>query len=224
MPTKKGIAVAVSTNFSIANTDQVYKTIEASPDIFKVSVSGYYPEVYNTTHTAGDINLVKSNLYRLKYFMEKLGSSFPVEVNYHLYKNNTGEDLKKMKELCKELCFILSTCRANFTPVERIIDHCQGKTDEKTKEFMKLLPVSVDEGLEMFKQFRNLPCRYLSNQLNINWDRSVSLCCACYNYPKSVVSKDFLLDSLEDIKNKKKNNDLCKPCIKYGANQYLLRI
>ncbi len=219
-----GIAVAVSSNFSISSADQLYKLVKSSPDILKISVSGFYPAVYNTTHTGGDINLVKSNLYRLKYLMEKNNYSFPVEVNYHLYKNNIGADLEKMKELCKELGFIFSTCYANITPVEKVIEYCKGHIDKKTNEVFKLLLVSIDKALKIAKPFRNLPCRLLFNQTNINWDRSVLLCCVSYDRKKSIISNDFLQDSLEDIEARKKNHDLCKACRRYGIHQYILEI
>ncbi len=219
-----GIATAVSTNLSISSSGQLYKLVKSSPDILKISLSGYYPDVYNKTHTGGDINLVKSNLYRIKYYMEKCSSSFPVEVNYHLYKNNVGADLKKMEELCKELGFVLSTCYANVTPVEKIIEYYNGHTDKKTKELLKLLLVSIDKALQIAKPFRNLPCRLLFNQVNINWDRSVSLCCVSYDRKKSIISDDFLQDSLKDIEIRKKNHDLCKICRRYGIHQYILEI
>lgn len=217
-----GIAVAVSSNFSIALAEQLEKVVKARPDILKISVSGYYPEVYNTTHTAGDINLVKSNLYRLKYLMEREKSSFVVDVNYHLYKNNLGRDLKKMKELCGELGFVLSTCYATVTPVERLIDYYEGKkVDRKTKSLLDLLLVSIDRGLEITQPFHYQPCGFL-NQVNINWDRSVSLCCASFDRKTTTVSRDFLKDSLEVIEEKKLTHELCGTCWPLGIPQYLL--
>lgn len=219
-----GVAAAVSTNFSINSDSQLHRLVKSSPDILKISLSGYYPNTYNETHAGGNINLVKSNLYKLKYYMDKNHSSFPVEVNYHLYKHNIGSDLGKMKDLCQELGFILSTTYANITPVERIIKYCQGDVDGKTKEFLKLLLVSLDKGLEISKPFRHLPCRFLSNQLNINWNRSVSLCCVSCDDNKSIISNDFLQDSLEDINKLKKNHTLCSACMEYGIHQYFLGV
>jgi len=219
-----GIAAIVSTNLSISSVEQLYKLVKSSPDTLRISLSGYYPNIYNTTHTGGDINLVKSNMYRIKYYMEKCSSSFPVEVNYHLYKNNIGTDLTKMKELCRELGFIFSTSYANITPVERVIEYYEGRIDEKTKEVLKLLLVSIDKAMEITKPFRALPCRLQSNQVNINWDRSVLLCCASYDRRKSIISDDFLQDSLEKINMRKKNHDLCTTCRRYGIHQYILEI
>lgn len=219
-----GIAVAVSTNFSVDSTEQLHKLVKSSPDIFKISVSGYYPDVYEVTHTGGNIDLVKSNMYRLKYYRERYHSSFPVEVNYHLYNNNIGIDLTKMKELCKELDFLFSTCYANVAPIERIIKYCQGNIDEKTKELSKLLLVDIKNGLEVTKPFHHLPCRFLDNQININWDRSVSLCCASYDSADVIISVDFLKTSLKEIKMLKRNRSLCKICMAYGIPQYILGV
>lgn len=219
-----GIATAVSTNLSIDSSDQFKKIVKSSPDYLKISLSGYYPETYNTTHTGGDINLVKSNLYRLKCLIEKHKSSIFVEANYHLYKNNIGIDLNKMKELCDDLGFVFTSCYANVTPIERLIDYCEGTLDAKTQEFLKLLLVGIDKGLEITESYRNLPCRFLSNQVNINWDRSVPLCCVCFDRPKSIISNDYLLESLEDILIKKKNHPLCGKCKRYGFPPYLLGV
>ncbi len=217
-----GIAIAVSSNFSITSAEQLQKLVKAGPDILKISVSGYYPQIYNTTHTGGDVNLVKSNLYRLKYYLEKEKSSFVVDVNYHLYKNNLGADLKKMRELCQELGFIFSTCYATVMPVERLIDYCQGKkVDQKTQALLDLLLVSIDKGLQITRPFHDRSCGFL-NQININWDRSVALCCASFDRETTTVSADFLKDSLGAIEKKKHSHKLCRECCRLGIPQYLL--
>lgn len=219
-----GIAVAVSSNFSIGNEKLIYNLVKSSPDIFKISLSGYFKKTYDLTHTGGDINLVKSNLYRLKYYMTKLGKSFLVEVNYHLYKHNQGDNLQEMERLCKELGFILSTCYANYTPVERIIDFCEGNLDEKSLEFLKLYVVNIEEGLKIASPYRNLPCRFLSNQVNINWDRSVDICCVSNDGSSSTISDDYLEESLDEIIAKKNNHALCDKCMSFGIHQYLLGV
>lgn len=219
-----GTATAVSTNLSIISSNQIKKIVKSSPDYLKISVSGYYPETYNTTHTGGDVNLVKSNLYKLKYFIEKHESPIFVEVNYHLYQNNIGIDQIKMKELCDDLGFVFSPCYANVTPVERLIDYCEGNLDVKTQEFLKLLLVGIDKGLKIAKPYNNLPCRFLTNQVNINWDRSVPICCVCFDRQNSIISYDYLKDSMKDILIKKENHPLCKKCKGYGFPPYLLGV
>jgi MoaA/NifB/PqqE/SkfB family radical SAM enzyme len=215
-----GIATSVSTNLSISSSEQLHKLVKSSPDMLKISLSGYFPDTYNKTHTGGDITLVKSNLYRVKHYIEKCKSSFLVEVNYHLYKHNIGIDMSKMKDLCRELGFIFSTTYANFGPVERVIAYCEGNLDSKARDFLNLYLVGIDKALEITKPFHSLPCRFLANQVNINWDRSVSLCCASHNKQRSVICNDFLQETLENIKVLKRDHDVCKTCTKYGIHQY----
>ena len=90
---ERNIAVGLSSNLSHINSKIIDKIGAYSPDYLKISLSGYYDEAYNSTHQGGDIELVKSNLYRLKYILKKSNSSTLVDINYHLYKNNNGKNL-----------------------------------------------------------------------------------------------------------------------------------
>src|SRR3989339_737818 len=128
-----GIAAAVSSNLSIKSADQIRHVIQASPEYLKISLSGYYPDVYNKTHTGGDINLVKSNMYRVRHYIDKFGADTFVDVNYHLYNNNNQKNLQKMKELCDELGFSLSATYSLVMPLERCLDHCDGIKDPQTE-------------------------------------------------------------------------------------------
>lgn len=223
----EGIAAAVSSHLSIPSETQIQNLVKSEPEYLKISTSGFYSEAYNSTHTGGDVNLVKSNMYKIKYLMDRYKSKIYVDVNYHLYKNNIGEDLIMMKKLCDELGFGLSTTFPVIFPIERCIDYLEKKTDSKAfKELSKLLLVNVDEGLEITKRYRDQPCRYLTNQVNINWDRSVPLCCVTFDRQKnsSIISNDFLADSLSFIDKKKENHSLCSKCSSLGIPPYQLGV
>jgi MoaA/NifB/PqqE/SkfB family radical SAM enzyme len=219
-----GVATAVSTNLSVISSDQIEKVVKAAPEYLKISLSGYYPDAYNSTHAGGDVNLVKSNLYKLRHFINKHKAPIFVEVNYHLYNNNAGPDLKKMQDLCAELGFSLATVYANVTPVERLIDYCEGKRDPVITELSKLLLVNIDQGLEVTRAYRHLPCRFLTNQININWDRTIPLCCVCFYRGDTILSQDYLKDSLDVILKNKENHRLCARCRKHGIPPYLLGV
>ena len=219
-----GVASAVSTNLSIESAEKIEKVIMTAPDYLKISLSGYYPEAYESTHTGGNADLVKSNLYRIKYFLEKHKADIFVEVNYHMYRNNIGEDLKKMRGLCEELGFAFAPCYANVTPVERLVDYCEGKVDEKTRKFFDLLLVGVDKGLEIAGPYNDRRCRFLSNQVNINWDRSVPLCCVCFDMKTATISQDYLKEPLDEINRKKEHHANCVKCLKYAIPPYLLGV
>ena len=223
---EEGIAAAVSSHLSIPSSNQIQKLVKSAPEYLKISLSGFYPDAYNSTHTGGDINLVKSNMYKIKYYMERYKSKIYVDVNYHVYKNNIGKDLEMMQKLCDELGFGLSTTYPVVMPIERCIDYLEGKPSKATVELSKLLLVNIDEGLEITKAHRNQPCRYLTNQLNINWDRSVPLCCVSFDRQKnsSIISNDYLKESLKDLSKKKEKHSLCTKCMGHGIPPYQLGV
>ena len=131
-----------------------------------------------------------------------------------------------MKKLCEELDFGLSTTYPVVFPIERCIDYLEGNPSKEVKDLSKLLLVNIDEGLEITKDHRNQPCRYLTNQVNINWDRSVPLCCVTFDRQKnsSIISNDFLKVSLKNLEKKKHNHSLCKKCVSHGIPPYQLGV
>ncbi|HEY9078870.1 radical SAM protein [Magnetovibrio sp.] len=217
---KNGIAAAVSSNLSIKSADQIRDVIQARPEYLKVSISGYYPDVYDLTHTGGDINLVKSNLYRVKHYIDKYNAGTFVDVNYHLYTNNNHKNLNKMKELCDELGFTLSATYALVMPLERCLDHCDGIEDPQTKALEDILLVNIDEGLEVTKDFRANTCPFKDNQMNINWDLKVPVCCVVFNREGTIVADNFLDSSLVEINKSKDEAEICAKCMGYGLPAY----
>ena len=215
---ENGIAAAVSSNLSIVNADQIRKVINASPEYLKVSLSGYYPEVYDVTHGGGDINLVKANLYRIRYFIDKFKSNTIVDVNYHLYTNNNGKNLQKMQELCDELGFSLSTVNSLVMPLERVIDYVEGKDEAKTSELNKILPVTIEEGIEIASEYDLDSCPFMHNQ--VNYDMSVPVCCTVFDQKDTIVQKNYLESSLDEINSGKDKVKMCTKCMDYNLPAY----
>lgn len=216
----QNIAAAVSSNLSIISAKQIDAVIKASPEYLKVSLSGFYPDAYNETHTGGDIHLVKSNLYRIKHLLNKYRANTFVDVNYHLYKNNNGKNLEKMKELCQELGFALSVTYSLVMPLERCLDHCDGIEDLQTISLQNLLLVNIDEGISASKGVKNKTCPFRENQININWDLSVPVCCTLFSEKQSIVVQDYLSTPLEKINKNKAKASICNKCMKYGLPEY----
>ncbi|MBF0436866.1 MAG: radical SAM protein [Magnetococcales bacterium] len=217
-----GIAVAVSSNLSFKNERPILKMVRAAPEYLKISVSGFEPEVYDVTHSGGDIELVKANLVKLRRWMDEFGTETFVDVNYHLYRNNNGTNLKNMGDFCRNLGFNFSTSYALVMPLERVLAYCDGNPDPKTLALHDLLLVGIDEGREASKEFRNQPCRYLTNQVNIDWDRSVALCCVCFEKPNSIIADDYLTIGLEELNARKLRHPMCAKCYFYGLPAYNL--
>ena len=219
---KKNIAVAISTNLSIRFEDRIQKLIMAEPDIIKISLSGFYKEAYDKTHTGGDINLVKSNLYKLKYLIDRYKKDILVDINYHKYIDNSGKNLKKFKELAKELNFMLSETYALIMPLERVIEYKKNPKLKDTLEIEKNLLVGIDDGINASKdeKFNISNCPFKKNQININADMTVPVCCLTFNREKSIVSNDFLEDDYKKINENKEKSKICIDCIKFNLPQY----
>jgi len=219
---KQNVAVALSSNLSINFDKRLDKIVKAGPDSLKVSISGYFPKAYNSTHQGGDINLVKSNLYYLRYLLDKYKVNTLVDINYHLYKDNSGENIIKIDQLAEELNFIVSKTYALVMPLERVISHLDGKPDHQTQQLEENLLVTIDEGIEASSKVP-LPkntCPFRENQININADLSVPVCCTVWQRDENVVAPNFLDSSLEEINSNKKKVELCTKCMELRLPEY----
>jgi len=218
----KNIAVALSSNLSIRFDDRLERLIEKNPDYLKVSLSGYYPDAYNNTHEGGDINLVKSNLYRLRYLMDKYQANTLVDINYHLYRDNSGINLEKFRELANELGFVMSETYALVMPLERVLSYFDGHPDPQTQKLEENLLVTIREGVEASSKSR-LPknvCPFRENQININADLSVPVCCTVFQRDENVVAQNFLESTLEQINRAKKSVITCDKCMQLALPEY----
>ena len=220
----KGLAVALSSNLSFTFDDRLEQLIKAEPDYLKVSLSGYYSDAYNSTHQGGNIDLVKSNLFRLRYYMDKYNAKIVVDINYHLYRNNNQKNLQKFTELAEELGFMISSTYALVMPLERVINHIEGNPDQQTTELHDNLLVTIDEGIEASsKQSKSSDgCPFRENQVNINADLTVPICCTVFSRGANIVSQNFLNSSLTDISKEKSTVSLCQKCEHYRLPEYNL--
>lgn len=221
---RHGIAAALSSNLSIKNDALFRKVLQQDPEYLKVSLSGYYPAAYDTTHQGGDIHLVRSNLLRLRYYIDHYRLNTVVDVNYHLYANNNRGNLRKMQDLCDELRFSLSQTYALVMPLERVIDKLEGRPSPSTLALEKNLLVSVEEGIRAaaIANQEEQPCPFLENQTVINCDLSVPICCTTFNRGPNLVATNFLEVSPEQIAAGKQKAAICRTCVAHGLPAYNL--
>jgi MoaA/NifB/PqqE/SkfB family radical SAM enzyme len=218
----RNVAVALSSNLSIKFRSRLDKIIQSNPDSLKVSLSGFFPDAYNNTHQGGDIELVKANLILIRKLIDKYNANTLVDINYHLYKDNCGMNIDEMEKFANNLGFIVSKTYALVMPLERVIAHVEGKPDLQTKLLEDNLLVTIDEGIEASSK-SILPentCPFRENQININADLSVPICCTVWQRDENVVAKNFLESNLDEINKNKKNVDLCNKCMKLRLPEY----
>ena len=219
---EKNVAVALSSNLSIKFGDRIERIIKANPDYLKVSLSGFYPKAYNNTHTGGDINLVKKNLILIRSLLDKYNAKTLIDINYHSYKDNSGENLKQMEKFADDLEFVISKTYALVMPLERVISHLEGNPDFQTKELENNLLVTIDEGIKASSKF-SLPknsCPFRENQININSDLTVPVCCVVWERDKNIVAQNFLKTNLNEINLNKKQVKLCNKCMGLNLPEY----
>ena len=93
-----------------------------------------------------------------------------------------------------------------------------------TKELNDLLLVNIEKGMEITKPYRDMPCRFLTNQLNIHWDRKVPVCCVTFEQKTSTIAQDYLEVPLSELNKRKENHPQCESCSKHGIPPYLLGV
>ena len=218
----KNVSVALSSNLSIKFENRIDKIIKSNPDYLKISLSGFYPEAYNKTHEGGNIDLVKRNLFLLRELIDKYGSNTLVDINYHLYRDNSGKNLSKMKQLANKLGFILSETYALIMPLERVISHLDGSPDFQTKKLENNLLVTIDEGISASSKYplKEKQCPFRENQININSDLSIPVCCTVWERGENIVAKNYLDTNLNEINLNKSKVDTCNKCMDLKLPEY----
>jgi MoaA/NifB/PqqE/SkfB family radical SAM enzyme len=218
---EKNIAVALSSNLSINFKGRLENIVKSNPDYLKISLSGYYQNTYANTHQGGDIELVKSNMREIRKLMDRFNVNFLVDINYHLYIDNAGKNLNLMTKLADELGFIISSTYALVMPLERVINYVNGNPDQATIDLEKNMLVTIAEGIEASSKTK-LPkgeCPFRENQININADLTVPVCCTVFER-NNLVSNNFLESSFEEINMNKTKVKLCDECMNNNLPEY----
>jgi MoaA/NifB/PqqE/SkfB family radical SAM enzyme len=211
----KNVLCELSTNLNV-HKKNLFETIQARPGRIRVSVSGFGRD-YQTTHTGGNWDLLLENLYRLRDYRNQLYPEMYVEVNYHLYRHNTGEPYRQMKALCRELDFLFRPCHAYLYPLDNALRFCEGQPlSPEAKKTLGMLLLPIEEGLKRAAMQRHLECGE-ERCLPINWNLNVRACGAYY---EPVLVDNFLTTPLEEIIRARRTSALCKQCRSHSLHRY----
>lgn len=203
--------VGISTNLNIFPDMQ--QVVKVSPSYLRVSLSGYFNSVYQTTHRRGDINLVKSNMHLLRYWMDKHQSDMIVQIGFHIYRDNFEVDFFKMQELCDELGFIFAPTLAALMPVEKAVKVIDGEPLPEDEALLSKLVIPTKKRVEILGEVRNKhrDCQFRKVRTTINFDGSVPLCCATFE-SSQIIAKNFLEISRNNLQKLKYSHSFCKTC------------
>lgn len=214
MAKKHGFRVGISTNFNV--DADIRAIVAAEPHYFKISLSGYSQETYGKTHRNGDVNILISNIYRLRYYMDRLNVNFNVFINYHMYKHNMGEDILKMNELAQKVRFnIIPDVASLISPIEFFLSERKPSEDEDL--INDLLLFSMEEKIATGKHISAPTCVLRDNDMVINHDGSVALCCATYD-DSMTIAKSFLDVDHKELQKRKYQSEICRACMSKGLH------
>ncbi|SEH08436.1 radical SAM protein [Candidatus Venteria ishoeyi] len=210
----KGFYSDVSSNLNIENIKEV---VVAAPDKLIVSLSGYYRETYLKTHKRGNPHLVVSNLFRLRYYMDKLKKDFFVEISYHLYQTNIGEDVERIQMICNDLGFHFSSDSTLLMPLEKNLKYTDAiPLSEEDKELVAMMLIKPEEQISFAQAYKATDCP-LRDWTVINFDGTTALCCAVYDYQHNIAN-NFLDTPQTELDNLKRTHPLCTECMGKGLH------
>lgn len=206
-----GYGVGISSNLNVFA--DMKAAVKAQPEYIRISLSGYFNEVYQQTHKGGDINVVKANMHMLRHWIDKTQSNTIVQVGFHIYKSNFPEDFGKMRELCDDLDFIFAPTLAALMPVEKALLVVNGKPLPGHDELLNNLVVSTSERVALLSEARAKyrDCQYRQKRTTINFDGSVPLCCATFEQ-EQIIAPHFLEVSRAELTRRKYEHSFCKKC------------
>jgi MoaA/NifB/PqqE/SkfB family radical SAM enzyme len=217
MARELGLRPHLSSN--LAAPKNLKDIVKAGPASLRISISGYFPETYARTHAPGDVWMVKSNVYRLRSFMDQSGADFPVSFFYHKYRHNLDADFKKMAELAAEVRFPLTALWAQYFPLEKLLGYYAGNPDPGDQPLLDLMVVTPEEfrGVSLARRDACPDCVLRASQMCVDFDGAVSLCCASYDR-KHFLEGTFLDLTHRDLQAQKYRHPLCGLCRREGCD------
>lgn len=216
------IPCTLSSNLNlIKNMDAI---LEAEPYQFHISLSGFTQEVYGHTHRGGNIERVKENMIALAAARRRTRSKTYVKVIFHRYVNN-AEDEEKMKSFAEDLGFRFEPNWAILMPLEKSMAYVDPKSTgvaltEEDLQIADNLALDLRETFALAKQNRNVPCPLQDEQIVMDCEGNVQLCCGVYDSAKYSLG-NFLDHPLSELHQKKYKSSMCGKCMSMGAHVYL---
>jgi tetratricopeptide (TPR) repeat protein len=210
--------VGISSNLNVF--PDLRDAIKAGPNYLRISVSGMRNSNYQTTHRGGNIHAVKANMYHVREFIDRYRSQTIVQMGFHVYRTNFPEDFLEARRLCDELGFIFAPTIATVMPAEKVVAVAGGASGQFEPKLSEQLVLPAERTLQILESSGPVTqdCQFRQARTTINFDASVSLCCATFNRDK-IIDGDFRNATREDVTRKKYAHPFCGDCIKTHVNK-----
>lgn len=218
---ERKIGVIVNSNFNVRfDESNIEKIFSSGLDYLMVSCDGISQEIYSKYRIKGNFYEVVSNMEKLIEEKRKRNTVYPIiEWGYIVMKHNE-EDIPKAKEMAKEL----GVNAIQFYPVLIETTISYRKQNEHLKE--TYLPQNRHYRIDCYgAPLSNKTCSWLWQRSVINYDGSVSPCCAIddistdFGNIVEVSFKDIwnneMYQSVRSLFNKRKKftkNTVCSYC------------
>jgi MoaA/NifB/PqqE/SkfB family radical SAM enzyme len=221
-----GLLCIISSNLNLLKNED--ELMMANPDLLRVSMSGYTQENYGLNHRGGEVSKVLANLERLVAARSRTGSKTVIDILYHRYLGNLDDELK-LREFATRLGIKFETCWAFLMPVEKILafaynDSRFSPMNEEDREVINRLALPFDEAISIAQSHREQPCSLIENQIVMDVQGDVMLCCGIYNQSNYKLG-NFLERPLSEITKDKYQLENCKTlcgaCTKKGVHVYV---
>lgn len=214
---EKGVAVAISSNLSLKC--DLASVLQSEPTWFRISLSGYDQQSYQTIHKGGNWELILANMENLASLRAKFAPKMFVDVNYHLYKHNQ-HGLAKIAALCKKLGFVFRTNYAFLDPLDAIIEYAEGKAlPVAISEGRGHLLLDIDDAIDLSRKSGEFDC-VSQNSFVVNSDLSFRRCTHFYQDEENVLASNFLETPLGEILERAENCPLCRRCREAGVHRF----
>lgn len=236
---ERGLGCEISTNLhTLKNAAEI---LEAKPDYFTISVSGFSQDVYGRTHRGGDVEKVKENLKALRGIYIDVKSQVPIRISYHKYEDNQGEEMEKFRAFGWTLTIPFEEAWARaiiLEPTVQALRSLEGRTEPFTvgpdgKDWNTLLPPADPEFIknltrlhfhpakarEFYERFPVAPVCLISEVFTyIRHDGRVQLC--PWVDDMRMTLGNYLDMSQADIAKARLGHPFCQECLRYRLNLY----
>ena len=214
-----GLKCGLSSNLNIVK--DIDAVMRANPSYLKVSLSGFTQDSYGVTHRKGKIEVVKRNMAIVADAKRRAWATTRLTIAFHRYLGN-HEDERRMKEYAESLGFEFGPYYAYLMPLEKNLAFAEPETTDTqlTSEDQALigrLALPLDLAIEAAKRRRHRPCRLRDQEMAINCEGRVMLCCAVYERSKNDLGS-YLDVSLEDLQKLKYEHNQCTSCMRNGIH------
>ncbi|GAB6041973.1 radical SAM protein [Endothiovibrio diazotrophicus] len=210
-----GVATEISTNLTDAR--HLEPVVAAGPDVLVVPCSGV-GENFGLTRTGGKWEKFRTNLFKLREYLDKHGVETVVRITYHLYKHNMERDYDEVEALARELGFQFLPVLAQIFP-ERVLRHViYGEViPEEMLRANEMLYYPIAEQLAYAQANKERICFMMKVFPTVRWNTSVV---HCSNLMEPVLDPSYLDTPLEELLAHRDGNGFCTTCMDHGMHRF----